>query len=229
MDGFKCTKNVGMCQRQIDKPLREKYKDDETFWDFSCAMTAFCPDPCCGAYKNPMDDPVDIGNCKRKNIDFPCHHAGQNDDCQFEGKKNRNFFDLIQNRVNITCGCNAKEGKVWDSHYSTCMDVDECVESNPCKADTEVCINRLNGKAPLCVCEFGYFRKPGSASKTCKPDPDSGLFRDIDMVEKRMKELYGPIEEGKPPQLPTEKAVHTDAMKQALNNLKLTKAVAGDS
>ncbi|GAU87710.1 hypothetical protein RvY_00520-2 [Ramazzottius varieornatus] len=106
------------------------------------------------------------------------------------------------------------------------MDVDECVESNPCKADTEVCINRLNGKAPLCVCEFGYFRKPGSASKTCKPDPDSGLFRDIDMVEKRMKELYGPIEEGKPPQLPTEKAVHTDAMKQALNNLKLTSSAS---
>ncbi|OQV15197.1 hypothetical protein BV898_10581 [Hypsibius exemplaris] len=217
LNGFHCN-TIGPCQVPIDGKAGRKWQDDEIFWDFSCAMAAFCPDVCCGGYKNPLEDPRDIEKCTKKDRDYPCRDGAQNDNCDYDIKDNGNFFDLIQNRINITCGCNEKDGKKWDSGLAACLDVDECIEANPCNRDAEVCINRLNGTKPLCVCEFGFYRKSGAGQ--CVVDPNSGLFSSIDAAELEMKQLYSPIVEGKVPNYTlVGKEAETDALKTALGKI----------
>lgn len=178
-DGFRCNK-VGFCKRPLTGKVGRLWRDDQTYWDFSCALLAFCPDPCCGAFKNPLDDPADIENCQKSHVDFPCRDAGETDTCELDAGKNSDFHDLIQNRINISCGCERKSGKRWDSFLALCLDIDECVESNPCSKESEVCVNRLNGKSPLCVCEFGSYRDTSTGQ--CGPDPSYGILQSIEQL-----------------------------------------------
>ena len=42
--------------------------------------------------------------------------------CALDFKKNRNFIDLINNRLNSTCSCSKlQKGYVWDSEFKMCV------------------------------------------------------------------------------------------------------------
>ncbi|XP_055336147.1 uncharacterized protein LOC129586767 [Paramacrobiotus metropolitanus] len=170
VDGFECNK-AGPCKISVGGRAGRTWQSDFVFGDFSCALMAFCPDPCCGAFKNPIDDPLDIDKCRNPHPDFPCRDGGETDECDFDVRKNNNFYDLIQNRVNLSCGCKKDEGKEWNSLLATCMDIDECVQQNPCNKNNEVCVNRLGGQKPLCVCDFG--RKRSKSTNQCILDPSN--------------------------------------------------------
>lgn len=123
-------------------------KDDEPF---GCATYSFCPDPCCPTVRHSIEPTVCDNNAGN-----PCYQtnpAGKRR-CTFVRSENRNFYDIILNRWNVTCNC-SKNGYRWSSRYGLCIDVDECSgNAHGCDNNTEICVN-LPGSYE-CACRWGY-------------------------------------------------------------------------
>ena len=139
---------------------------------YGCAMLHFCPDPCCGTYGGN-------GVIRREEYCFrfkenPCHDVGKGK-CMLEPKKNRNFKDMIRNRLNITCDCTSvNKGFVWNDRLGFCVDEDECYDGTHACTENQICRNTPGGYT--CSCRLGYYHS--SKTKTCVRDLDVNIIND---------------------------------------------------
>ncbi|VDP15176.1 unnamed protein product [Soboliphyme baturini] len=118
---------------------------------FRCARLSFCPDPCCSRKKlvqpECAKDPLNI--CTKL----------QRPGCHLDMLNNYHFYDLIDNRLNMSCECQER-GMRFDSQAQVCVDVDECIEdSAKCNQANTVCVNTVGGYQ--CVCRAGFVDRSG--------------------------------------------------------------------
>lgn len=76
-------------------------------------------------------------------------------ECWLDREKNRDFFSLKTNQINVSCEC-PETGYEWSSRFGLCVDVNECTRGihNCTYEDGESCIN-LPGHFD-CICRYGY-------------------------------------------------------------------------
>ncbi|CAD5111207.1 DgyrCDS539 [Dimorphilus gyrociliatus] len=178
---------------------KKKYSPTRTYQDqnFSCAMFSFCPDPCCPFVQLPdatdnecFYPPRRTSNSEyylRRRTDLPytnksawCLEYG-NKKCHADMLNNVNFEDLIRNKINVSCDCEAfHKGYVFNSELKLCVDFDECYEGlHSCDMENaERCVNTLGSYLSVyvnnkikniichkqlllfsCACMKGYKRK----------------------------------------------------------------------
>lgn len=120
---------------------------------FTCAHLWFCPDPCYGR--------KDGGNFIKRDFKVkgnPCLYL-RNSECSWKKGANYNFFDLIRNKINITCDCETdRKGFEWNSRFGLCVDSDECFDSTANCPDNRICKNTVG--AYMCTCQKGYDVNP---------------------------------------------------------------------
>ena len=150
-------------QSWIEKKTRLKDEREDNYLQnpFLCAELWFCPDPCYGKKTHGLKI---AGNAKSKEGN-PCKGL-KDDTCGWMAGANKNFRDLIRNKLNNTCKCSSsREGFKWIPQFQMCADADECYDGDYYCASDKVCKNTVGGYR--CLCERGY--KEDSVSRLCEP------------------------------------------------------------
>ncbi|KAF7395629.1 hypothetical protein HZH68_009679 [Vespula germanica] len=141
--------NFANCLDEYGPSNKDPRADDAK--PFACALYSFCPDHCC-----PMKHIWHMRDCfqSKQNpcyaVNFPGHR-----ECWLDREKNRDFFSLKTNQINVSCEC-PETGYEWSSRFGLCVDVNECTRGihNCTYEDGESCIN-LPGHFD-CICRYGY-------------------------------------------------------------------------
>lgn len=113
-----------------------------------CARLWFCPDPCYGRESGgnfTSFDGKDSGN--------PCNDL-PSAACDWKTNENKNFEDLIKNKINITCDCASESaGFEWNNEKGMCVDRNGCKSGyvwnpskNRCEDPTMAAVEALSGK-----------------------------------------------------------------------------------
>ncbi|CAF0890732.1 unnamed protein product [Brachionus calyciflorus] len=162
---FRATASYYLCWFTLNKnPLFKKFYDNEcpfkigTKRDFKCAETLFCPDPCCGKViynltkEGKFNWSILDSKCKASSSN-PCFNF-KNKTCELSYDFNKNFDDLKDNKLNVSCNC--EKGFRYSVEFKNCIDIDECVElSHKCDIEAnEVCLNVKGGYE--CICKMGF-------------------------------------------------------------------------
>ncbi|KAI4482767.1 hypothetical protein M0804_008620 [Polistes exclamans] len=141
--------NFANCLDEYGPNNKDPRADDAK--PFACALYSFCPDHCC-----PMKHIWHMKDCFQS-MRNPCYAVNflEGRECWLDREKNRDFFSLRTNRINVSCEC-PETGYEWSSRFGLCVDVNECTRGmhNCTYEDGESCIN-LPGHFD-CICRYGY-------------------------------------------------------------------------
>ncbi|KAL5243977.1 hypothetical protein ACI65C_011387 [Semiaphis heraclei] len=145
--------DIGECQNG------DKFNDFRAINNvpYQCALYSFCPDQCC-----PLRQATHPTECQDVN---PCRHSMVENKCKFIRNYNTWLPSIIYNEWNVSCTCNT--GYEWESRYSMCIDINECIKNiDLCDNKSETCIN-LPGRYK-CICRWGF--QWSTEQQICVPD-----------------------------------------------------------
>ena len=128
--------------------------------EFSCAKYSFCPDRCCGRaffelnlirrnFKETYES-LKI-RCMKSSFN-PCSNESDGS-CELSMSENKALNSLKLNQINVSCKC--PHGTRFNTHYSMCIDIDECQEkTHTCIGFKQTCLNTIGSF--ICMCQRGY-------------------------------------------------------------------------
>lgn len=132
-------------------------------FDYTCSKINFCPDVCCAkAFESMNNEKQTTASCEYSDLN-PCYNISHGA-CDLSFTDNKDLNSLKQNLINVTCKCPI--GYKFNTQYSKCIDIDECLEqSHYCFSFKQTCLNTIGSF--LCECEHGYKKVLENGSEKC--------------------------------------------------------------